>query len=575
MMSFRTTVSVLGRNTQMLNVTTGSRFGCHKSCVSPSVATVFYSQDVHSNIPPVDCPMHNNNTDRNSQPNWQEKRRNKSTMVGTVKDIDITATQAESTQPFNEIPIPGGHEKGLMGILAPLYHAWRGKAFTKPHEYLFSCAKECGPIFRQNTLMGWVVNISDADGIEKVFRAVGKYPNRPMVKSWIEHRHDRNFALGIITSEHETWQRLRSAVSKGILKPGVLVSHVGSMHEVTLDLINKLRSIRKPDGVIPDIETELFKWAMESSATFVFDKRLNLITEKVLKKENQDFFDALQVIALESSKLWSLPEKVINNLPESRNPILKSNKAWDVLFAITKTYIDEKMGALARKADNGEDFDDGTFVAYMLTQNEITTEEIYGNVSEIFPASVDTTAHTTAWLIHEVSKHPEVQDKLYDELISINPENTTPTSEMLDSMTYLKATVKETQRLYPITLATARILDNDIVIKGYNIPKETHITTNFYTASRDPKLFDNPNEFKPERWLQNEKKYHPFASLPFGHGTRMCVGRRLAQQEMYLVLSELVRNFRLVSTKPNVGSNCGVTIHPESSVEPKLIDRRK
>ncbi|XP_072048810.1 sterol 26-hydroxylase, mitochondrial-like [Amphiura filiformis] len=142
-------------------------------------------------------------------------------------------------------------------------------------------------------------------------------------------------------------------------------------------------------------------------------------------------------------------------------------------------------------------------------------------------------------------------------------------------MKYLKAAVKETQRLYPSAVVNSRILDEDIEIKGYNVPKGTYIMMNSYTASRDPKIFDNPDEFQPERWLQNEKKYHPFASLPFGHGTRMCVGRRLAQQEMYLLLSELIRNFRLVPTKPNVGSICGLTIHPESSVEPKLIDRRE
>ncbi|XP_072048432.1 25-hydroxyvitamin D-1 alpha hydroxylase, mitochondrial-like [Amphiura filiformis] len=345
------------------------------------------------------------------------------------------------------------------------------------------------------------------------------------------------------------------------------------MHEVALDLINKLRSIRKPDGVIPEIETELYKWAMESSATFLFDKRLNLITEKVLKKENQDFFDALQVLTLETAKLWTHPEKLIKNLPMSQNPILKSDKAWDKIFAITKTYVDEKMSALAKKAAKGEDFDDGTFVAYLMIKDKLTKGEIYGNVSEIMPASVDTTANATAWLIHEVSKHPEVQDKLYDELMRINPEGATPTYEILDSMKYLKATVKETQRLYPITSANARIIDRDIVIKGYYVPKGTYVTTIVYNASRDPKIFDNPNEFQPERWLQKEKKYHPFASLPFGHGTRMCVGRRLAQQEMYLILSELVRNFILLPTKPNVGSNFRVTIYPESSVEPKLIDR--
>ncbi len=72
-------------------------------------------------------------------------------------------------------------------------------------------------------------------------------------------------------SQEETWHKLRSAVSKGILKPSALVSHVDSMHEVVLDFIEKVRTIRRPDGIIPGIEVELFKWALECEyASFFF-----------------------------------------------------------------------------------------------------------------------------------------------------------------------------------------------------------------------------------------------------------------------------------------------------------------
>ena len=64
---------------------------------------------------------------------------------------------------------------------------------------------------------------------------------------------------------------------------------------------------------------------------------------------------------------------------------------------------------------------------------------------------------------------------------------------------------------------------------------QTHLATLFYAACRDPKIFDNPNEFRPERWLDKKKKYHPFASMPFGHGSRMCVGK------LYMVVKGWVR----------------------------------
>lgn len=73
----------------------------------------------------------------------------------------------------------------------------------------------------------------------------------------------RNFCCFLFGSEGEAWATLRSALSKGILKPTALAPHVDSMHEVALDFVAKLKSIRRPDGVIPDIETELYKWSME------------------------------------------------------------------------------------------------------------------------------------------------------------------------------------------------------------------------------------------------------------------------------------------------------------------------
>lgn len=71
-----------------------------------------------------------------------------------------------------------------------------------------------------------------------------------------------------------------------------------------------------------------------AAATFFFDRRLNLITEKTLKKENQAFFDSLQVLTWNTSKLLMIPEEVLKFIPRSRNPMLLSNKAWDAIFSL-------------------------------------------------------------------------------------------------------------------------------------------------------------------------------------------------------------------------------------------------
>ena len=69
--------------------------------------------------------------------------------------------------------------------------------------------------------------------------------------------------LHTLYSDGEEWHRLRSALSQGILRPNVVAKHVGNMHDIVLEYIDKMKLIRRPDGVIPDIEVELYKWAME------------------------------------------------------------------------------------------------------------------------------------------------------------------------------------------------------------------------------------------------------------------------------------------------------------------------
>ncbi|XP_072024767.1 1,25-dihydroxyvitamin D(3) 24-hydroxylase, mitochondrial-like [Amphiura filiformis] len=528
----------------------------------------------HNTIP-THCLRHSSS--KQGQCPFTSSRSKSSAAAAFAAPIEDIAhlTHDGSVKDFEELPMPGGYSKGFMGSVAPLVHALKHGAFSKPHEYQSYTGKELGPIYRQRYSGGWMVVLSDPNDIETAFRHVGKHPRRPIIQPWVHHRKEANMELGLITCDGEDWQRLRSAVSKGILRPNVVAKHVGNMHNIALEFVDKVRDVRRSDGVIPDIETELYKWAMETSVKFLFDHTLDLLKKETLIAENEVFFDALRVITFKSFYLLMLPESVFKYIPAKVNPLHQTNKAWDQVLHLGKKYLDEKMSSLARKAVRAEELDDGTFVAFLVMQDKLTPEEIYSVVGEILVASVDTTAYTTSWAIHLLSKNPNAQEKLYEEVQRVIPAGTTPVREQIDNMPYLKAVVKETQRLYPITIATARILEDDIVIGGYNIPKGTQIQTNFYSACRREDVFDDAEEFHPDRWLEHahDKTYHPFASMPFGHGTRMCVGRRVAQQEMYLVLAETVRNFKIVPSRSDVTSTCGIIINPETSIEPKLIDR--
>ncbi|KAM7439847.1 hypothetical protein ABFA07_010817 [Porites harrisoni] len=97
----------------------------------------------------------------------------------------------------------------------------------------------------------------------------------------------------------------------------------------------------------------------------------------------------------------------------------------------------------------------------------------------------------------------------------------------------------------PSSPSLTRVLDQDVVLSGYHVPAQTHVTMEFYATTRSEKYFKEPLEFKPERWLRESKEVHPFSHLQFGFGPRMCLGRRVAELEMYVLVCKLLQRFRL------------------------------
>lgn len=99
--------------------------------------------------------------------------------------------------------------------------------------------------------------------------------------------------------------------------------------------------------------------------------------------------------------------------------------------------------------------------------------------------------------------------------------------------------------MYPVVLGNGRCMTKDTVVGGYKVPKGVQVIFQHYAISNSSKYFVQPDQFLPERWLKGSPhKHHPFASLPFGYGKRMCLGRRFADLELQTVLAR-VRKFKI------------------------------
>lgn len=123
----------------------------------------------------------------------------------------------------------------------------------------------------------------------------------------------------------------------------------------------------------------------------------------------------------------------------------------------------------------------------------------------------------------------------------------------------------------------ARLLHQDTIVSGYSIPAGTQVHILSYVMGWDPDLFHKPWQFLPERWLKSSEgnTFHKFSSLPFGFGRRMCLGRRLAELELHVLLFHIVLNFDLqYPENETVEPVARGTIIPERPVRVKFIDQK-
>lgn len=161
-------------------------------------------------------------------------------------------------------------------------------------------------------------------------------------------------------------------------------------------------------------------------------------------------------------------------------------------------------------------------------------------------AGMDTTAISVEWAMAEVIKNPRVQQKAQEELDRVIGVDRVMTETDFSNLPYLQCVAKEALRLHPPTpLMLPHKANANVKIGGYDIPKGSIVHVNVWAVARDPEVWKDPLEFRPERFLEEdvEMKGHDYRLLPFGAGRRVCPGAQLGINLVTSMLGHLLHHF--------------------------------
>ncbi|OKH56013.1 cytochrome P450 [Calothrix sp. HK-06] len=225
--------------------------------------------------------------------------------------------------------------------------------------------------------------------------------------------------------------------------------------------------------------------------------------------------------------------------------------------------IDELIYALIRerKANTNENrqdilslmmsarYDDGQPMSHIELRDQLMTLMLAGH---------ETTASALTWAFYWLDIQPETRDKLLNELSTLNNFSDTMA---ISKQPYLTAVCQESLRIYPIVLSGVfRKVKTPIEIMGYKLPEGTLVVPGIYMAHHREETYPEPNKFKPERFLN--RQYSAYEYIPFGGGSRRCIGSAFAMHEMKIVLTTVLSKYKLslLNKRPVKPARRGLTV---------------
>ena len=430
-------------------------------------------------------------------------------------------------------PGPRGH--WLSGNL-PEFRSGRLDFFDR-------CVREYGDVVRLRFGPRRIYIVAHPDLIEEVLLT----RSRDFIKHFALRLNPLVLGKGLLTSESDFWLRQRRLIQPAFQK-GRINAYAGDMLAAAERVLGEWQP-----GERRDVLTEMERLTLSIAARTLFGADVGA--------EAHEVSSALEFLQQSFLKRFGGTLILPQWLPTPHN--LRVRKAVRRLDAIVYRFIAERRKNSADRHD---------LLSMLLRARDedgsrMNDRQLRDEAMTLFLAGHETTALTLSWTWYLLATHPEVEEKLVAEVNAVLGERAA-TGEDVPRLCYTEQVIQESMRILPAVYTVGREALREMELGGFRVPKGTTLLMPQWVVHRDPRFWDEPETFRPERWGEARVKEMPhFAYFPFGGGPRVCVGNNFAILEAVLLLATIAQRFRFTVVPDHVVERLPTfTLRPKNGI---------
>lgn len=448
-----------------------------------------------------------------------------------------------------------------------------------PINTLSTIAREYGEISYFKLGPEHVYLINNPDYIEKVLI----YDHRNFKKGKRLQTAKAVLGEGLVTSEGDFHNHQRRLIQP-IFHPKQIMIYSNIMTDYAVRMRNRWK-----DGSTVDISEEMMRLT------------LGIICKSVLnydvESEAQEVGKALTTVRSYSKRLQSPIGQVLNKIPILPAP-KRAREAREKLDLLVYGLISDRR----QQEESGNEMRYDDLLSRLMQAQESSTanhasnngisststsptptsdgkmsdKQVRDEVMTIFIAGHETTSNALTWTFYLLSQYPNVERKLHDE-IELVLGNRIPTADDIPKLQYTEMVLRESMRIFPPVWTMGRRVENDYSVGEYTIPAGSSILMCQYVMHHDPRYYEKPEEFNPDRWTDDFKTSLPrFSYFPFGGGIRGCIGESFAWMEGVLIIATIAQEWSMhLVPSQHIKLDPAITLRSKYGMKMKLSQRKK